>query len=328
VLLTGGTGIVQVHPTRRCNLRCAHCYSQSGPQVTDTTDPELLGAALHDAAALGYQVVSVSGGEPLLFRGLRDLLAAAKRAGMRTSVTTNGMSLTRRRLAELDGVLDTVAVSLDGRPETHTAIRRNAAAFDVLHARLPELRRSTIPFGFICTLTMANVAELEFVVGYARKQGARFVQVHPLEPEGAALINLAGEVPDSRELSFAVFEAARLAAAHDIPVQLDVVRRTEVAARPNLFCGGPETPDAPLASWLSPVVVETDGTVVPLTYGFPRRFALGSLTERPFAALAADWHPEAFLALCRDTAARLRDPGPQLVNWYAELLATAREPVR
>ena len=30
---TGKSRIVQIHPTRRCNLRCLHCYSSSGPEV-------------------------------------------------------------------------------------------------------------------------------------------------------------------------------------------------------------------------------------------------------------------------------------------------------
>ncbi len=32
---TGARGVLQVHPTRRCNLTCIHCYSDSGPQARD-----------------------------------------------------------------------------------------------------------------------------------------------------------------------------------------------------------------------------------------------------------------------------------------------------
>src|SRR5690242_9462370 len=111
-----GQAILQLHPTRRCNLRCLHCYSESGPYVAATTSLDVLRRVVSDAAALGYEVVSISGGEPLLYRELPALLAHAKGLGLRTTVTSNGMLLSERRLAELADVVDVLALSLDGRP--------------------------------------------------------------------------------------------------------------------------------------------------------------------------------------------------------------------
>jgi MoaA/NifB/PqqE/SkfB family radical SAM enzyme len=285
---------------------------------------ELLRAAVEDAARLGFGAVSVSGGEPLLYRPLTALLAAAKSAGLRTSVTTNGMALTARRLGELSGLLDTLAISLDGRPATHSAMRQNTQAFAVLDARMPGVRAAGIPFGFISTLTMTNVAELEFVVGYARDHGAAFVQVHPLEPEGAAARNLDGHVPDSRELAFALIESRRLAAAYGLPVQVDISRRADLAVWEAELRGQPDEGADTVAQWLSPVVVETDGTVVPLTYGFPREYALGSLYDASLPTLAERWDPAGFRTLCRDTVGRLRTENRAFFNWYEELGATYR----
>ena len=64
---TGGTAgpaglpILQIHPSLRCNLACRHCYSVSGPQASLELDAATVTAAIEDAAALGYRVVSVSG---------------------------------------------------------------------------------------------------------------------------------------------------------------------------------------------------------------------------------------------------------------------------
>lgn len=322
--LTGGYGIVQVHPTRRCNLRCLHCYSNSGPTVTETMEYATLCRVLEDAAGLGFKAVSISGGEPILYRPLTALLAVARDLGLRTSVTTNGMALTRRRLGELSGLLDILAISLDGLPSTHAAIRRNRHAFDILDVHMRTVHESGIPFGFISTLTMTNVGELQFVVEYAREHGASFVQVHPLELEGAAATHLRGEVPDSRELAFALLEGQRLAASTGLPVQMDISRRADLAARPNDFYAGPIRPTAGVASWLSPVVVETDGSVTPLTYGFPRRYSLGFLSDAPLPTLAERWDPHDFLALCRDTVVRLAADNRAFFNWYEELAVTER----
>jgi Fe-coproporphyrin III synthase len=91
---TGSTRVIQIHPTLRCNLFCAHCYSSSGPASHTELDREIVLGLVKDAAQLGYNVVGISGGEPLLYRPLPDVLGEARRQGLATTVTTNGMMLT------------------------------------------------------------------------------------------------------------------------------------------------------------------------------------------------------------------------------------------
>lgn len=53
--------ILQIHPSLRCNLSCVHCYSSSGPMARTELDAATVCEVVSDAAAMGYQVVSVSG---------------------------------------------------------------------------------------------------------------------------------------------------------------------------------------------------------------------------------------------------------------------------
>ena len=122
-------GVLQIHPSLRCNLSCHHCYSSSGPDQRGWLDDDTLADLVSDAAALGYATLAVSGGEPLMFPGLDTLLRNAHEAGMRTMVTTNGTLVTPRRLEELDPVLDLLAFSLDGPPDVHNAVRNAPWAF-------------------------------------------------------------------------------------------------------------------------------------------------------------------------------------------------------
>lgn len=322
--VTGGRAILQIHPTRRCNLRCLHCYSESGPWVDATTPVDVLRQVVGDAADLGFEVVGVSGGEPLLYRPLPELLRTAKEAGLRTTVTSNGMLLTERRLSELAGLVDVLALSLDGRPETHARMRGDSRAFTTLDSRMAAVRASGIPFGFITTLTQHNVDEVEYVVRYAKEHGASLVQIHPLELEGAAATNLGQSIPDSRESAFAVLEGARLSAAYGLPVQVDVAHQSDLARFPEQFLAVAPRDGVPLSSWLTPLVLETDGTVVPLTYGFPRAFALGNVHAARLHDLVASWDPGPFLALCRDVVRDLEASGRPLFNWYEEVCRRAR----
>ena len=120
---TGNSRILQIHPTRRCNLRCLHCYSSSSPEEHDQLGVALLLQAISDARTEGYTVVSFSGGEPLLYKPIWDLLEYAHQCQMLTSVASNGMLLNEQRLEKLHGRVDLLAISLDGMPTSHNMIR-------------------------------------------------------------------------------------------------------------------------------------------------------------------------------------------------------------
>ena len=325
---TGAFRILQIHPTRRCNLRCLHCYSSSGPEVEGALSSSLLQDAVSAAAAEGYNVVSLSGGEPLLYEPVRELLAHAKTRGMGTTLTTNGMLLEGRRLERLEGVTDLVAISLDGKPESHNRIRGSKRAFEAMEKNLPALQRTGIPFGFIFTLTQHNLDELDWVASFALEQGAKLLQIHPLELAGRAAQRLREEHPDRQETAIAFLEAARLTRdlGSKIKIQLDLSHRQALAAHPERVYG--EHRDAldkePLAESVSPLIVEADGTVVPLEYGFSRAYALGNLHQAPLSRLAATWKKRRlspFRSLCRRvhrrmTETRGKGSATPVFNWF------------
>jgi MoaA/NifB/PqqE/SkfB family radical SAM enzyme len=319
--------VIQLHPTRRCNLKCLHCYSSSGPEARDQLSLALVERALTDASAEQYNVAGFSGGEPTMYPSLPAALAHAHAVGMRTTVTSNGMLLSERILDRLRPHLDLLAISLDGVPSSHNEMRGAANAFDMMVRHLPAVRGSEVPFGFIFTLTQHNLHELDWVAQFAVNQGALLLQIHPLEESGHAALALPGAAPDEIESSVAFLEAARLQQKYgnSLHVRLDLLDRQFVAARPERVLAAPiaDAGSRPLSALVSPLIVEPDGTVVPIHYGLDRRFALGSLHDRPLAALAAEWRihkMDAFLAVCRDAFNDLMRPSDlPFVNWYTML---------
>lgn len=336
--LTGRHSVFQIHPTRRCNLACQHCYSQSGPDVTETLPVADVLGAVADGAALGYNVLGVSGGEPLLYKALPDVLDLAKALGMRTTVTTNAMLLTDAWVAKLAGRVDVLAVSLDGTPESHVRMRNHPNAFTALERNVARLSDSGIGFGFITTLTQHNVDQLAWVADFAVSQGASLLQVHPLELEGNAAHCLAESIPDELEMLFAAVETVRLRSLGSLHVQLDINTRTDLQQNPERYFvqDGRTTPagfeerfrNKSLASWLSPLVLETSGRVVPLTYGFSDRYALGSIGTESLADLAAKWNPTPFLELATDVWKQLTtNTSPAMCNWYESMTIASRQPI-
>jgi Fe-coproporphyrin III synthase len=326
--------VIQIHPTRRCNLRCRHCYSLSGPEERDQLDPGLLRGAITDAALEGYTAVSFSGGEPLLYRPLSDLLRHAHDCGLQTAITTNGMLLDERRLAALQGITDLIAISLDGVPESHNQMRGSDQAFDTMARRLAGVRQAEIPFGFIFTLTQFNLHELEWVAAFALEQDAVLLQVHPLEEVGRAEMLLLGAQPDGIESSYASLEMTRLHGELGTRLHLhfDLAHRKSLCANPERIYAGMRLTNAAgrkLAELVSPLVIEADGCIVPLQYGFARAFALGNLHEAPLAELGMRWRGDAFHRfheLCHHVFATLADgDDPPFVNWYEAMRRQANE---
>ena len=112
--------VLHLHPTRRCNLACLHCYSNSGPAEADTLPAVIAASTVAAAARLGYTMLSVSGGEPLMYPGLWGLLHEARRAGMTRALVTNGVGVTAPLAVRLRDAVNVVAVMcIDGQPERH-----------------------------------------------------------------------------------------------------------------------------------------------------------------------------------------------------------------
>lgn len=329
---TGAAKVVQIHPTRKCNLRCLHCYSSSSPKERDLLEVALLSRAVTDAAKEGYNVVSISGGVPLVYRPLRELLNHARGLGLFTALVTNAILLDERRLDQIREVVDLLVISIDGKPASHNRIRGSNLAFEKMRSRLDPVRRAGLNFGFIFTLTQHNLDELEWVAKFALDEGAKLLQIHPLEEVGNAAEQLRGKRPDEIESAYAWLLAKQIQelVGEELAIRVDVVYSEALKNDPSMVYGIPEPADIHqrLADLVSPLVIETDGTVVPLHYGFPRAYAIGSLKEAPLERLAMRWREQSlgdFHTLCRDTYLEaIAAPKPYFFNWYELVSKNAR----
>jgi GTP 3',8-cyclase len=130
---------LRVSLTDRCNLRCGYCMPAEGlewlPKPELLTDDEVVRLVRIGVQLLGITEIRFTGGEPLLRRGLVDIVArtAALRPRPEISLTTNGIGLDRLAGPLHAAGLDRVNVSLDTlRPETFQALARRNRLGDVL----------------------------------------------------------------------------------------------------------------------------------------------------------------------------------------------------
>jgi cyclic pyranopterin phosphate synthase len=129
---------LRVSLTDRCNLRCSYCMPPEGldwlptPEVLD--DDEVV-RLIRVFVSEGVTEVRFTGGEPLIRRGLVDLVrrVAALTPRPRLSLTTNGIGLARMAAALRDAGIDRVNVSLDTlRADRFNAITHRDRLDDVI----------------------------------------------------------------------------------------------------------------------------------------------------------------------------------------------------
>ena len=96
--------------TYRCNATCDFCDIWEKP--SQYVELEQFKKNLVELKKLKVKIIDFTGGEPLLHRGLAEMLSLAKQAGFLTTVTTNCL-LYPKRAKELEGKIDMLHFSMD-----------------------------------------------------------------------------------------------------------------------------------------------------------------------------------------------------------------------
>ncbi len=77
--------------TRRCNMTCAHCSVESGPDIAGEPTEDELVDWVRQAAVAGVETIRFTGGEPMLRSPIvLKLVRECTRLGMSSAITTNG----------------------------------------------------------------------------------------------------------------------------------------------------------------------------------------------------------------------------------------------
>ncbi|MEJ5348831.1 MAG: 12,18-didecarboxysiroheme deacetylase [Desulfosoma sp.] len=164
--------VVVWNMTRRCNLKCVHCYAQAldrhFPDELTTAEGKLL---LDDLAAFGCPVVLFSGGEPLMRPDLVELAAYAVEKGMRAVVSTNGTLITPGIAQELRHIgLSYVGISLDGMESVNDRFRGVKGAFQRAMEGIAACREAGIKVGLRFTMNRRNAAEIPAIFDLLESQ--------------------------------------------------------------------------------------------------------------------------------------------------------------
>ncbi len=104
--------LVQIIPTRFCNLSCAYCNEYD--KVSEPVPLEEMVRRIDHLGRLGTAMIGISGGEPLTHPQLDDIIRRMRKTGAIAGMITNGYLLTPERIIRLNQAgLDHMQISID-----------------------------------------------------------------------------------------------------------------------------------------------------------------------------------------------------------------------
>ena len=183
--LTPQSRAIQIAVTYKCQSRCKHCgvgkYRQKGRKELTTGE---LKSLLDQMREMDFGVAYFFGGDPLIREDLEDLIKYAHDLGMYTRLDTNGLALTKEKVASLKAAgLDRIGVSLDSAdPAVHDKNRGVKGIFEKAWNGLKEAKAAGI-YTYISTYACHETLDdgsLADLVEMGRQNGVRSRILSPI----------------------------------------------------------------------------------------------------------------------------------------------------
>jgi MoaA/NifB/PqqE/SkfB family radical SAM enzyme len=197
--------LVQIIPTRRCNLSCTYCNEYDDVSQPVPTD-EMLRRVDH-LARLGALCVHLSGGEPLLHPDFDEIVRRIRHHGMFAGVLTNGYLLNVERIQRLNRAgLDNLQISIDNVNPDDVS-KKSLRVLDQKLRWLAEHADFDVNINSVLDSSMTRPEEALAVAQRARELGFKSAvgilhdgsgQLHPLNTHQWRIYEqIVGQRPDS-----------------------------------------------------------------------------------------------------------------------------------
>jgi len=168
--------LVSWNLTKKCNLRCPHCYMEAEPQAAaenELTTDECL-RLIDEMKALGTEMIILTGGEPLLRRDIYDIARYASSQGIWVVMGTNGVLVTNsvaQKMVECG--VQGVGISIDSlNCEKHNSFRGGPNAWELSVRGLDICRENGLQVLIQTTVMNMNYDEIPDLIKFAREKGA------------------------------------------------------------------------------------------------------------------------------------------------------------
>lgn len=178
--------IISWNTTNKCNLKCSHCYRDSGKEFEGELTTKEAKLLIDQIAAAHFKIMIFSGGEPLMREDIFDLISYASQAGLRPVLGTNGTLISKEKAEQLKKAgIAAVGISLDSlEAQKHNKFRGSNEAFRDTIYGMKNCREAGIRFQIHTTVMDWNKSEIIDLTDFAVAMGASAHHIFFLVPTG------------------------------------------------------------------------------------------------------------------------------------------------
>ena len=229
--------VVVWNVTRRCNLRCVHCYSHSEDRSYDGELSFEEGKALiDDLTEFGSPVILFSGGEPLIRKDILDLIRYATERGRRAVVSTNGTLITPKLATNLKEIgLSYVGISLDGLKDVHDAFRGFPGTFDRVMSAIANCQAVGLKVGLRFTINKRNFQDIPDIFDLVEERNIPRICFYHLVYAGRGTDLIEEDLEHSQTRDVVDLIADRTRRLHDGGMPVEVLTVDNHADGPYLY---------------------------------------------------------------------------------------------
>lgn len=285
--------------TRRCNLKCKHCYTVSADvdfpgELTDRQARD----TLEDIGRFRVPALILSGGEPLLRQDLFELAQRARQLARVLALSTNGTAVIGAKADRVADIgFDYVGISIDGIGTVNDHFRGVIGAYEQALAGVRSCKRRGIKVGLRFTITDDNAHQLPDLLRLCDDEGVDKFYLSHLVYAGRGNKHRGDDTDHARTRQAMDLLIERAEASHHGAPPLEIVTGNNDADAV-YFLNWARTCHAPdkiahlrahLESWggnssgLGVANIDTQGNVHPDTYW--SEYSVGSVKDTPFSEL-------------------------------------------
>ncbi len=179
--------VVSWNVTRKCNLKCSHCYINAAKEeLSGELSTEEAKQLIDQICEVSRPLLILSGGEPLLRKDMFELIRYGTEKGLRMGLGSNGSLLDGTAAKKLkDAGVKTVSISLDScSPARHDEFRGVVGSWEKAVRAIKALKENGVLVQVNTTVTQQNYGEIDEIMSLAEQIGVENFHLFFLVPTG------------------------------------------------------------------------------------------------------------------------------------------------
>jgi radical SAM protein with 4Fe4S-binding SPASM domain len=179
--------IISWNLTRKCNLKCPHCYiNATTQQLKNELTTEESKRLIDQICEVSRPLLILSGGEPLLRKDVFELVRYGATKGLKMGLGSNGSLIDDAAAKNLkEAGVETVSISLDSPiPEQHDEFRGVAGSWEKAVRAIKALQKNGVLVQVNTTVTQQNYDQIDDIMSLAEELGVENFHLFFLVPTG------------------------------------------------------------------------------------------------------------------------------------------------